>query len=391
MQRKVRWIVVAVLLFTALALGWYPVYSHLRAVAVLLRIQSSDAHGFFADRGIHPIKTQDADYESGSRKLPTRIYYPTDIHRAPGLVIAHGVHHLGYDEPRLVRFAKAMSGAGLVVSTPQLPELADYEVKPVSIDEIAAAANDLSQRLRTPCVGVLGLSFAGGLALQAASDPETARHICFVVAVGSHDDMPRVIRFFATDEAVYPDGHREHMASHEYGALVAIYAHPEDYFAPPDVSAARDAIRAQLYEQLPKAKAIASHMSPSGRSMMEMLFSKDHALAKKMLLEHLDQHRAEMEEVSPDPQLYRIHVPVLLLHGAGDNVIPPSETMWLAKDLPPKSLRAVLISPAISHVELGRGATLMDKLRLVHFITRIFAEGRISPYTAVEFPRLGAS
>jgi dienelactone hydrolase len=390
-KRKSRWVVLAVVLLTLIAISWNPVDAHLRAVAVLLRIQSSEASGFFANRGIHPVRTEETNFETGNRQLPTRLYFPADVEHAPAVVIVHGIHHLGYNEPRLVRFAKAMSGAGLIVATPNLPEIAGYEIKPVSIDEIAAAADDLAQRLRTPCVGVLGLSFAGGLALQAASDPASAQHICYVVAVGAHDDMSRVMKFFATDQIEYPDGTVRPMASHEYGALVAIYAHPEEYFPATDISLAHDAIRAQLYEDLLKAEAITSRMSPVGQATMRMLLSRDHTQAKKMLLSTLGKHQQEMEAVSPASELYRIHVPVLLLHGAGDNVIPPSETLWLAHDIPPRNLRAMLISPAISHVEVGAGATLMDKLRLVHFIEVMLSEARTAPYNSVELPRFGGA
>ena len=383
--------VVSVVCITLLALAWNPIYAHLRATSVLLRIESDRAHGFFASRGMHPVKIQDSDFENGAQKLPTRLYLPKDIPYAPAIVVVHGVHRLGYNEPRLIRFAKAMAGAGLIVSTPNLPEIAGYEIKPVSIDEIAAAADDLAQRLHTACVGVLGLSFSGGLALQAASDPATSRHICYVVAVGAHDDMARVMEFYATDQAEYPDGTVVPMAAHEYGVLVAIYAHPEDYFSPADVPLARNAIRAQLFEEVPKAKEIASHMSPAGKATMQSLFASDLSEVKKLLLVNLEKHKDEMEAVSPAAQIYRIHLPVLLLHGAGDNVVPPSETMWLAKDLPVRDLRAVLISPAISHVEVGKGATLADKFRLVHFIEEMLAEARTAPYNSVELHRLGGA
>jgi pimeloyl-ACP methyl ester carboxylesterase len=389
--RRSRRLVAVILCLTLIALAWSPLYAHLRAVSVLLRIESSEAHGFFANRGIHPIRIEESTFGSGARQLPTRLYLPLNVQRAPALVIVHGVHRLGYNEPRLVRFAKAMSGTGLVVSTPNLPEVAGYEIEPVSIDEIAAAADDLAQRMNAPCVGVLGLSFAGGLALEAASDPETARHICYVVAVGAHDDMARVMKFFATDKAEYPDGSVQPMPSHEYGALVAIYAHPEEYFAAGDVALAKDAIRAQLFEEIPKAKSIASGMSTAGQATMQMLLSQDQSAVKPILLANLEKHRAEMDAVSPTATLYRIHVPVMLLHGAGDNVIPPSETLWLAKDIPRQDLRAVLISPAISHVELGKGATWMDNVRLVHFIAQMLGEARNAPYNSVDLPRIAGA
>lgn len=388
---RVRWLVTVIAFITFIALAWFPVYAHLQAIAVLLRIESSEAHGFFANRGIHPIATEESTYEVNNRELRTRLYYPRDMKHAPALVILHGVHHLGYNEPRLVRFAKAMSGAGLIVETPNLPEIAGYEIKPVSVEEIAAAADDLAARTNSPCVGVLGLSFAGGLALEAAGDPVTAQHICYVVAVGAHDDMARVMKFFATDRAEYPDGSTRPMVSHEYGALVAIYAHPEEYFPAPDVALAREAIREQLFEEVPKAKQTATHMTPAGQATMDRLLKGDESTVKPILLADLEKHRAEMDAVSPAPDLYRIHVPVMLLHGAGDNVIPPSETLWLAKDIPAKDLRTVLISPAISHVELGNGATLADKWRLVNFMVNLLELAKGGSYSTVGLPHAGGA
>jgi pimeloyl-ACP methyl ester carboxylesterase len=62
---------------------------------------------------------------------------------------------------------------------------------------------------------------------------------------------------------------------------------------------------------------------------------------------------------------------VLLLHGAADNVIPPSELLWLQQDVPPGDLVNALISPAISHVSMEGEPSLSDKVRLVHFMAQM--------------------
>jgi hypothetical protein len=58
---------------------------------------------------------------------------------------------------------------------------------------------------------------------------------------------------------------------------------------------------------------------------------------------------------------------VYLLHGAGDNVVPPTETLWLQKDLPAGVARGVLISRAIGHVEVG-GSNWVDQWRLIDWM-----------------------
>jgi len=69
-----------------------------------------------------------------------------------------------------------------------------------------------------------------------------------------------------------------------------------------------------------------------------------------------------------------------LLHGTTDSVIPASETLWLAKDVPAPELRAVLISPAMNliHVDGQRGVPIMQQWALVDFMAQVLrAENRL--------------
>jgi pimeloyl-ACP methyl ester carboxylesterase len=90
-------------------------------------------------------------------------------------------------------------------------------------------------------------------------------------------------------------------------------------------------------------------------------------------LERADErHADDMAAVSPHGRLATLKTPVFLLHGAGDNIIPSAETEWMAAELPKRSLKAVLISPVLSHLDLdGAKPTTADQLRLVHFFAEV--------------------
>ncbi|MDP9267547.1 MAG: alpha/beta hydrolase, partial [Acidobacteriota bacterium] len=92
---------------------------------------------------------------------------------------------------------------------------------------------------------------------------------------------------------------------------------------------------------------------------------------RSALLRSIARHTGEMAAVSPAAQLAGLRVPVYLLHGEGDNVIPAAESEWLAREIPAAQLRATLVSPAISHVEAAGKPTLADQWRLVHFLARV--------------------
>jgi len=42
----------------------------------------------------------------------------------------------------------------------------------------------------------------------------------------------------------------------------------------------------------------------------------------------------------------------ICLHGEADNIIPSAETLWMASELPREDLKAMLVSPVLSHLDL---------------------------------------
>lgn len=375
MPHRTRWfwpLVLAAPLALLALLFSFPVHQHLRAFSLLLRLNDPQASGFLANYDTHPVDELLTTVETPSGPVRARLYVPRDMPGAPGMVLVHGIHRLGIKEPRLTRFARTMAATGVVVLTPQIDSLADYRVDPEAIEIIGASAATLRARVGGK-VGVLGLSFAGGLALLAASDSHYSPDIAFVVAVGAHDDLTRIARFFATNQIERPDGTLEKIQAHEYGPLVLAYAHAEEFFAPADVAPARDVLRLWLWEEPDAAKAQMAKLSPAARATIEELLEhKTEAIAQR-LAAATERDREEMAAVSPHGKLGGLTVPVFLLAGTGDNVIPATETLWLAREVPPRMLRAVLLSPAIVHVEVDKKPTLGEQWALAHFMAQILS------------------
>ncbi len=354
----------------------------MRAASLLTRFEAPKDHGLLAGFGSHEVAERTFVVKGPTGDVPARMYVPKDQPDAPGVVIVHGVHHTGIDEPRLIRFARSIAATGIVVLTPEIAELRDYRVDPKSIDTIGAAARALSEEVHRAEVGVMGLSFGGGLALLAAADERHSSAIGFVVAVGAHDDLARVSHFFATGNIEDPDGRPQPIAAHEYGPLVLVYSHIEDFFPEEDVPAARDVLRAWLWEERDHARAGLPKLSAPAKEKMERLFSGDVASIAPEISVELAKNKAQADRVSPHGRLSGLSVPVFLLHGAGDTVIPASETLWLARDVPRGLVRDVLVSPALVHVELEGEPSMMDKWALVHFMANVLSQAEASPSRA---------
>jgi pimeloyl-ACP methyl ester carboxylesterase len=375
-KRWMSWAALAVLVLVGLV-SWRPASFHARAAALLLRF-ASDSPGPFGALGRYDIDEEPANFGSGGGVVPARIYIPRGRTNPPRLVLLHGVHHLGIQEPRLIRFARTLASAGVLVFTPQLQELADYQVRPSSIQTVGDAVHAMAGTPGAPRVGVMGLSFAGAIGLLAAADPHYASQVGYVVSVGTHDDLARVSRFFATNEIPLTDGGSAKLQAHPYGALVLIYSHASDFFDSADVTVARDALRLWLWEDRTAARQKLEGLSPAARQRLDALFSDHLDALRPELLACIERHGSEMAAVSPKGRLASLTVPVLLVHGAGDTVIPPSETRWLAREVPPAELEQELISPVLQHVELEGRSSWKDQLALVHFMASVLREADAS-------------
>jgi len=84
----------------------------------------------------------------------------------------------------------------------------------------------------------------------------------------------------------------------------------------------------------------------------------------------LETQQAELAALSSAGRLRGLTMPVYLLHGSHDSVIPPSETDAAHFELDDADHHA-LVSPLLEHVEVSKAAGLGDKLALVTFMARL--------------------
>lgn len=309
-------------------------------------------------------------------KVRAKTFAPKGARDLPGVVLVHGIQYQGIDEARILRFARAFADTGVMVLMPEVAELSDYHVDPRSIGTVGAAIEALRARTGRDRVGLMGMSFGGGIALLTAAREEHRDHVGFVVAVGAHDDLARTLRFFATHTVGFPDGTARTQRAHDYGAMVLVYNRVPDFFPEADREEATLALRAWLHEKRDLAREHAKKTAPASHELLEEIFTTDLAGIRPELRRIVETHAGEDTGVSPHGHLDGLRAPVYLLHGEDDVVIPSAETLWLANDVPKGLLREALVSPAIRHVEVDGEPTLAQKWALLRFMGRVIGEAR---------------
>jgi dienelactone hydrolase len=367
LRRIAVWLIVVSLLFFGIRQLRY----ELRSYALLAHFVDPQATGPLLLLETDSISSEEVSIPTSAGIVPGRLYLPLGVIKPSGVVVLPGIHHLGITDPRFVNFSRALAGSGYAVLTPTLAALADYHVDAASIDTIGAAPEWIERRLGTGPVTVIALSFSGGLALLAACDPRYAPHMHALVLFGGYDDLARVSRFLATGQEEFPDGTVAPATAHDYGASVFVYAHLSQFFDAQDIPAAHEALKFWLWEEPQNAQPWLEKLSSPGRTILDALMARRVDLMRPQLLEAIRADAPELAALSPRGHIANLQVPVFILHGATDTIIPAAESLWLEREVPRRDLRAILITPAFTHVDLQHQASWLDDLRLVHFIAGV--------------------
>jgi dienelactone hydrolase len=372
-MRRRALVVTAAVLTAAVAVGWSPGRRYWRAGKMLSALSSAAQAAAPGAGESDPLVEEALTVAGPGGPFRARIYRLRDQTGGRGLIVAHGIHHEGMNEHRMVPFARALARAGLVVMTPEMTDLADYRITRQGVSVIRDAAAYLGGRgdlVGDARVGILGFSFAGGLGLVAAAEPALAGRVAYVVSVGGHHDLERVLRFLIRNQVETPGGLRK-MQAHDYGLMVVLYGAVERFAPEADRTPLRDALRASLHQDRPAAVAAAARLTTDrGKQLWQLAAEKKLQTLGPELEAIVAEQRAELAGLSPRGRLAAIHAPAYLVHGVSDSVIPASETEWAGAELGAAD-HIALVSPLIEHVEVNKPAAFGDKLALLRFIAQM--------------------
>jgi dienelactone hydrolase len=335
-----------------------------------------------ADLATSPVTEHMDSIPTGSAPLRARRYEPETGGRRKVLLVS-GLHPAGIDEPRLVGLARQLAASGLTVTTPDIRELSQFQITPAVTDAIersaqwllAGASGETDGR-----IGLIGISFGGGLSLVAAGRPSVRDRLTFVLSFGGYDDLPRVLRYLCTgrEPAPRPGAPDITRPPHDYGVAVVLLAIADTMVPPDQVEPLRRGVRQFLMasaldpvdkpealRQFAAVKALAGALPEPSATLLRYVDDRGVARLGERLVDHLAAYGTEPAlslSKSPKPS-----APAFLLHGTDDNVIPAAESEFLAADLAGSAPVRLLLSPVILHAEAGGQAHAADVWALGSF------------------------
>lgn len=364
------------------AAGWL-VWRYAPAAALMLDLSGTPSRlRAWLPARVDPVSTEDLMVPTRHGAVAARVYRPASP-ASQSLIVFPGIHAGDLNEPRLDQFARRLAASGAIVMTVPLPDLRRYRVRTSSTDAIEdatawmAAEPRLAPRGR---IGLVGVSFAGGLALVAAGRPSLEGKLLYVVSLGGHADLPRVMRYLCAIDPPAPGAR----APHDYGTVIILLEAIPRLVPPGQVPLAERAVTAFLdassLESTDKAQATAlfaklaadtAALPEPSRSLIDLVHRRDVAAIGARVAPWIDE-LGGAAALSP-MRSPAARAPVFLLHGRDDNVIPTTETPLVATWLERAGNTRVrsLVTPLLSHADARADAPLADVWRLVRFWSAI--------------------
>lgn len=401
MPRPLRWLLGAAILVVAGILAARPYVDAAAFIARAADLPGAPAR--LADWRNTPAEApSDITIATRHGEVPARVYRPA-VAFTRTIVLVPGVHRDGIDEARLVGLAKDLVATGFAVVTVAAPDLQRFRITAAVTDVIEdAIAWTADQQALAPDgrVGVLGVSFSGGLSIVAGGRDRIRDRLAFIISFGGHGDLSRVMHYLASGEVlgdldrarhsrvVLGAEHVQVHPPHDYGVAVVLLT-LAGQLVPPDqvgpltagiegflLASSLDMVdKPRALEEFARMRAYAGTLPEPAATLMA--FVNDRAvedLGSRLLpiVDGLAGH-PDMPALSPEKAPAPPAAPIFLLHGSDDNVIPSVETVLLGEFLQGRAPVRGLLSGLITHAEVNRAPTLTEAWRLMSFWRHAFA------------------
>jgi dienelactone hydrolase len=342
LPNRQKWLILAALF--ALALFFYrDATEAILAVRLMLGIQRVASGDTGQNLAVQESRIRRSD---GTRTLEALIYRPARGTPRAGIVLVPGVSELGCFHPRLQALSRNLASAGFLVLTPDIVAFRQFEIPPAAMDEIAFWFGRLETLDGAPASlrsGLAGISFSATLALITAARKELRDKVAFVFGIGAYDDPLRCSQAWF---AAGPEP-REYFPTRFYAKWVVMLAALDMIRDAKDREFLDSVLRALLLQKAPPPEQ--AGMTAEGRRWYRLAVMS--AGDTDVELSHAIEGKVTPRlyaPITPDRAAAEVRCPVFLVHGAHDDLIPPSESVRLRERIG-TARASLLISPFLTH------------------------------------------
>ncbi|EMY70471.1 alpha/beta hydrolase family protein [Leptospira vanthielii] len=280
------------------------------------------------------------------------------------IITINGLAPLGNRDPRFIIVNKSLNKLGYTVISPFFDEICDYKISLRNIDDIKDSILFISGQ-KDLCtsgkVSIFAPSFSGSLSLIAVSDKQIADRMNTICAIGAFANVDDIIGNLFADQNL-----------DEYGRMILLLN-----FLPLSIGENKSlfkAIKLAILDNYFKYKDNLlephfSKMKKVDRDFFENLkYDKDFRMKHwNIILKKSGKDRELLSALSVTNHINSLNLPILLIHGLKDDVVPANESSMLHEELVARGVECKLcITSLISHGDTGFSLkTLLEVPKLI--------------------------
>ena len=383
--KRTRLITLAAVAVALLCFSTHIHVAYLTAL-VLMELGSPEVDGPIASRRPDPI-IERVSFDAAGTTMVADLYRPPDDERHPGIVLSHGVANRGKDDPRLVNFSDALARAGYVALVPDFVNLKEFRVRPSDVDEFVGSYEYLETHARVDPdrIGLFGFSYAGGLAVLSASDPRIAERVRFCFLLGGYYNLENVVTYITT--GIYErDGERVHLEPRNSGRWAFLLNSADLIEDEGDREMLMRISRLKLDDPERDISALVATLGEEGARAYALMVNDDPD-STRVLIDGLSERvREYFEDLTLEGQIDGLRARLIVGHGRDDDMIPYTESLLLAENVPPGTAVHIVILESFHHVDITLGdgegmagffASVAEALRLFSITYDLLAQGLI--------------
>lgn len=287
------------------------------------------------------------------------------------IITINGLAPLGNRDPRFIIVNRSLNQLGYTVVSPFYDEICDYKISLRNIEDIKDSIAYISkQKEISPSgkVSIFAPSFSGSLSLIAVSDKKIAERINSVCAIGAFANVDDIIGNLFANQSL-----------DEYGRMILLLN-----FLPLSIGENKSlfkAIKLAILDNYFKYKDNLlephySKMKKTDREFFENLkYNRDFRMKHwEIILKKGGKNRELLTALSVTNHIDTLNLPILLIHGLKDDVVPANESSMLYEKLQARGVDCKLcITNLISHGDTGFGfKTLFEVPKLISSFSYFF-------------------
>ena len=251
-----------------------------------------------------------------------------------GCIIAvHGMSPEGAYDKRWVQLCRAYANLGYAVYAPTFPSISNLYIEANQIEQIQACIEHLYLKTKHP-IGLLSVSFSGGICVQACEDDKVAQMIQSMMLIGSYFDVKSTMNVAVQADDPYA-----------WQIVFANFAQLPKAVAACLLELAKD----NYFKRTVPYWTKSHNLTENEFQLLEQILASAQVRAS-MWSDLSGDLQRDIEYFDPSSSYEKIKIPTFFLHGRRDHIIQAEQSLLAHQCLSQRCVpTAVEITDLLSH------------------------------------------